>query len=171
MPWGGYPTQKDRKEAEMPGTFLEATLVVIEYGAGWPSWLAPTLYAQLALVAQHYETEPSSLVTQVASRLQRLEHRHWTLRTLVVVCNGRTDEAARSSRSVLARGLLCRLASRSGSELILSTDGRRNRTGRALSALLATLQADAMRLGVGLGLRLDGAPALIDGSEDLARTG
>jgi len=155
----------------MPGTFREATLVVIEYGASWPSWLAPTLYAQLAVVAQHYESEPNSLVTQVASRLQRLEHRHWTLRTLIVVCNGRTDEAARSSRSVLARGLLCRLASRCGSELILCTDGRRNRVGRDLSALVATLAADAARLGVGVGLRLGEAPAIVDRAERLAPTG
>ena len=53
-----------------------ATLVVIEYGASWPRWLDPSHSGDMAVVAQHYEGEPSSLITQVASRVTRPLYRY-----------------------------------------------------------------------------------------------
>jgi len=63
----------------------KATLVVIEFGASWPRWLDPTHSGDMAVVAQHYEGEPSSLITQVASRVTRLEAKGWQLKAIVLV--------------------------------------------------------------------------------------
>jgi hypothetical protein len=133
----------------------DATLVVIEFGASWPRWLPPSQGGDLAVVAQHYEGEPTSLVTQVANRLARLQTTGWRLCTTVLVANERTDAAAFAARSVLARGLLARLGKAGGGELILSVD--ENASGRAcqhLSGLAAALDLDALRAQVRVSLRL-----------------
>ena len=99
-----------------------ATLVVIEFGASWPKWLEPGQGGDLAVVAQHYEGEPTSLVIQVANRVARLETTGWRLETTVLVVNSRTDPAAFAARSVLARGLLARLQKSGGGRLVLTVD-------------------------------------------------
>jgi hypothetical protein len=134
----------------MPMTMQsEATLVVIEFGASWPRWLEPSRPGETAVVAQHYEGEPTSLVTQVASRITRLEARGWTAATTILVVNGRTDAAAFAARSVLARGLLARLARSGGGELVLATDETASpRARQELSGLAAALDVDAVGSGV-----------------------
>lgn len=112
-----------------------STMVVIEFSATWPTWLKPT-ERDMAIVAQHYEGRPSSLVTQVASRTTRLEAVGWYMNTLVLVSNGRYDPAALAARSVLARGLLARLRQRGHGELILTVD---ERLGRRAAATLRSL--------------------------------
>jgi len=78
----------------------KATLVVIEFGASWPRWLDPSHSGDMAVVAQHYEGAPSSLITQVASRVTRLEAKGWQLNAIVFVSNGRCEgDAAVISRS------------------------------------------------------------------------
>ncbi len=146
----------------------DASLVVIEYGASWPRWLEPTRYAQLAVVAQHYEGEPSSLITQVASRLQRLERERWSLGTIMLVCNGRTDDAARTARSILARGLIAKLGAIRGAQLVLSSDSRRERSGLALSTLAASIESEARFAGVRLSLRLGSSEPVIGSIAALA---
>src|SRR6187551_3742285 len=86
-----------------------ATMVVIEFSAAWPRWLKPASGGDMAVVAQHYEGHPSSLVTQVASRTTRLEAVGWQLDRIVLVSNGRVDPDAIAARSILARGLHARL--------------------------------------------------------------
>jgi hypothetical protein len=106
-----------------------ATLVVIEYGASWPRWLEPGRSGDMAVVAQHYEGEPTSLVTQVASRVTRLEAGGWELDSIVFVTSNRTDKHAASARSVLARGLLARLEAAGQGTLVLTTGARANERG------------------------------------------
>jgi hypothetical protein len=100
-----------------------ATLVVIEYGGSWPRWLdvgTPGLGAKpqaaaaacVMMVAQHYEGLPSSLLTQVASRVTRMESAGWSLGNVVLVCNERVDVEAVTARSILARGLVERARAR-----------------------------------------------------------
>lgn len=133
----------------------DATLVVIEFGASWPRWLQPSRGGDLAVVAQHYEGEPTSLVTQVANRIARLEATGWRLDKTVIVANDRTDAAAFAARSVLARGLLARLGKSNGGEIILSvSDAVSARVCENLLGLAAALDADATRSGVKVALRI-----------------
>ncbi len=140
-----------------------ATLVVIEFGGSWPRWLSPTGSGDMAVVAQHYEGEPGSLVTQVASRISRLAARGWALEEMVLVSNGRTDAAASASRAVLARGLLANLRAAGGGRLVMTTSERApGRAQQSLTALAAAIDRDAVGSGVGIGVRL-GNGAIIEG--------
>ena len=132
-----------------------ATLVVIEFGASWPQWLEPSSGGDLAVVAQHYEGEPVSLVTQVANRIARLESTGWHLGSTVLVTNERTDDAAFAARSVLARGLLARLGKIGGGELSLTLhDAASGRACQSLLGLAAAIDLDAARAGVRVIVRI-----------------
>lgn len=140
----------------------KAKLVVIEFGGSWPRWLSPA-DGDMAVVAQHYEGEPASLVTQVASRVSRLAARGWALEQMVLVANGRTDAAASAARAVLARGLLANLRAAGGGHLVMTTGERApGRAHHALTALAAGIDRDAMGSGVRIGVRL-GNGAIIEG--------
>jgi hypothetical protein len=109
----------------------------------------------LAVVAQHYEGEPSSLVTQVANRIARLEGTGWRLGTSVIVANERTDPAAFAARSVLARGMLARLSKSGGGDIVLTvSDAVSGRACANLLGLAAALDGDAARSGVKISLRI-----------------
>ena len=128
-----------------------ATLVVIEFGASWPRWLDPTHSGDMAVVAQHYEGEPSSLITQVASRVTRLEAQGWQLRAIVLVSNGRCEVESVAARSILARGLLARLRGVGGGHFALTVDERHGRRARHnLIHLAESLDRDANACGVEL---------------------
>jgi hypothetical protein len=132
-----------------------ATLVVIEFGAAWPKWLEPSRGGDLAVVAQHYEGEPKSLITQVANRVARLETTGWALGSTVLVANARTDADAFAARSVLARGLLARLAKAGGGDLVLTVeDSAGMRAIQALTGLCAAIDPDASKVNVRIGLRI-----------------
>lgn len=136
-----------------------ATLVIIEYGGSWPSWLSPDS-GDMAVVAQHYEGPAGSLLTQVASRLTRLEGMGWRCESIVLVSNGRSDSDALAARSVLARGLLARLAQARSGRLVLSLNGAKST--RAVHCLvgLASALDDATPPGVELALRIGPYEAL-----------
>lgn len=119
-----------------------ATMVVIEFSAAWPRWLKPTCGGDMAVVAQHYEGKPSSLVTQVASRTSRLETVGWKMAEIIIVCNGRVDPDSVAARSILARGLLSRLRLQGKGGLTLTVD---ERLGRRAAADLRTLGASLER--------------------------
>lgn len=105
----------------------------------------------MAVVAQHYEGEPSSLITQVASRVQRLEARGWRLRAIVLVSNGRCEGDSAAARSVLARGLLARLLGSGGGHFALTVDERYGRRARHnVTHLAESLDQDASMGGVAL---------------------
>ena len=128
-----------------------ATLVVIEFGASWPRWLDPTHSGDMAVVAQHYEGLPSSLVTQVASRVTRLEAKSWKLKAIVLVSNGRCEADSVAARSVLARGLLSRLKAARGGHFALTVDERYGlRARRNLNHLAESLDAEACLSGIQL---------------------
>src|SRR5690606_25253939 len=131
------------------------TLVVIEFSASWPRWLKPTRGGDMAVVAQHYEGHPSSLVTQVASRTTRLESVGWCLDSIVLVSNGRTDPDSVASRAVLARGLAARLKARGRGELTLTVDERAGkRAEHNLRSLAAALESSVRGAAVGLCVRV-----------------
>lgn len=128
-----------------------ATLVVIEFGASWPRWLDPSHSGDMAVVAQHYEGAPSSLITQVASRVTRLEAKGWQLKAVVLVSNGRCEGDAVATRSVLARGLLARLGGASGGHFALTVDERLGlRARHNLTHLGEALDRDASARGITL---------------------
>jgi hypothetical protein len=128
-----------------------ATMVVIEFSAAWPRWLKPASGGDMAVVAQHYEGHPSSLVTQVASRTTRLEAVGWSMERLVLVSNGRMDPDAIAARSILARGLVSRLRLLGRGELTLTVD---ERLGRRAASDLRSLASSLER-------SLRGAPVLL----------
>src|SRR5688572_4942846 len=79
-----YPSDIPLEEAAMQRIHSRsATLVVIEYGANWPRWLSPERQGDMAVVAQHYEGPSGSLVTQVATRVARLEGMGWSFDSVV----------------------------------------------------------------------------------------
>jgi hypothetical protein len=133
-----------------------ATLVVIEFGASWPRWLDPSHSGDMAVVAQHYEGAPTSLITQVATRVTRLEGMGWKLKHVILVSNGRCDVESAAARSVLARGLLARLRAQGRGRLMLSADQRLGK--RATNQLLAIASAitEEATLG-GIDLAVHGA--------------
>lgn len=134
-----------------------ATLVVIEYGASWPKWLEPSNVGDVAVVAQHYEGEPGSLITQVASRVTKLETMGWQLESMVLVSNGRMDPSAAAARSILSRGLLARLRSAGGGAFVLTTD--ENAGARTINGLTGLATALDGTCGVMLSVRIgDGEP-------------
>ena len=115
-----------------------ATLVVIEFGASWPRWLNPSGdRGDLAVVAQHYAGPPTDLITQVATRVTRLQARGWQLSTMVLVSNGRADMPTAAARSILARGLLAHLSASGGGTFTLSVDAYLGRRAEHNLQLLA----------------------------------
>ncbi|HEY0465962.1 MAG TPA: hypothetical protein VGC79_17235 [Polyangiaceae bacterium] len=125
----------------------KATLVVIEFGASWPRWLDPSHSGDMAVVAQHYEGAPSSLITQVASRVTRLEAKGWQLNAIVFVSNGRCEGDSSAARSILAHGLLSRLRAAGGGHFALTVDERHGRRACHNLALLAESMDRAAKLG------------------------
>jgi hypothetical protein len=142
-----------------------ATLVVIEFGASWPRWLDPaqSRAGDMAVVAQHYEGLPSDLITQVASRVTRLEAMGWQLSAVVLVSNGRADGDTSAARSVLARGLLARLAAAGGGHFALSVEERLGKRARHSLSALATALEPAARAGeVSLHVRVGAAEIALE---------
>jgi hypothetical protein len=138
----------------MQSSKSQATMVVIEFSAAWPRWLKPGA-GDMALVAQHYEGAPASLVTQVASRTTRLEAVGWQMKTLVLVSNGRTDPDAVAARSVLTRSLLARMRQKGGGSMVLALDERLGRRAAAqLRDLAAALHRTSAAAGVTLAVRV-----------------
>ncbi|HKO49862.1 MAG TPA: hypothetical protein VJV79_19160 [Polyangiaceae bacterium] len=125
----------------------KATLVVIEFGASWPRWLDPSHSGDMAVVAQHYEGAPSSLITQVASRVTRLEAKGWQLNAIVFVSNGRCEGDSAAARSILAHGLLSRLRAAGGGHFALTVDDRHGRRAAHNLTLLAESMDRAARVG------------------------
>jgi hypothetical protein len=136
-----------------------AILVVIEFGASFPRFLNPAQSGDIAVVAQHYEGEPSDLVAQVASRLSRLMHAGWQLDEVVLVVNGRSDAEATAARSVLARGLMAHVREAGGVHLTISVSeavGRRALHG--LTQLASTLEPTARACDIVLAVRVGDEP-------------
>ena len=143
-----------------------ATLVIIEYDGSWPRWLSPN-HGDMAVVAQHYEGPPGSLVTQVAMRLTNLSAMGWRFETVVLVCNGRSDPESTSARSVLARGMLARLMSSYSARLVLSSDEYADaRLIHGLMTLAAALDGSA-HAGIELCVRIGGGEPIR--SQDASR--
>lgn len=130
-----------------------ATLVIIEFGGSWPRWLSPDR-GDMAVVAQHYEGPPSSLVTQVATRLTALEAMGWQFDSVVLVSNGRSDSAACAARSVLTRGILARLTKSTSARVTLSIDEFGDRRAvHSLMGLAANLEG-SLHAGIELSVRI-----------------
>jgi hypothetical protein len=109
----------------------------------------------MAVVAQHYEGHPSSLVTQVASRMTRLEAVGWSMDDLVLVSNGRVDADSIATRSILARGLLARLKHAGKGHLTLTVDERLGRRAASdLRSLAASLESSLRGAPVALTARV-----------------
>ncbi len=123
-----------------------ATLVVIEYGAAWPRWLDPSRLGDIAVVAQHYEGEPHSLVKQVENRLTHLVLGQWRIESAVLVSNGRTDVEA-SPRARSSRAVCSHLRKTDGKRLVLAVSEER---GEKAVKTLMTL-ADTLRPGAAEG--------------------
>jgi hypothetical protein len=163
----GLPPYPQLRTEDAPMTQRNATLVVIEFGGSWPRWLEPSRAGEMAVVAQHYEGEPASLVTQVASRITRFDGSDWDLATVIIVANARTDAEAFAARAVLARGLLARLVRGGGGELILTVDEKAGaRACQEISGLAAALDIDAVGTGVRVSVRVGRGEPLFGLSND-----
>lgn len=112
----------------------------------------------MAVVAQHYQGEPGSLLRQVASRMARLAASGWRMGRVVLVAAERADASTLSERSVLVRGLLAHLRSLGGGTLVLTaTPG--GRATAQLEPLARALTEEARSSGVEVLVHLEeGAP-------------
>ena len=138
-----------------------ATLLAMEYGAGWPRWLDPASMGLTAVVAQRREGPPSWLITEVAQRVARLEAMGWHLSTMVIVSNGQFDVDSGAVRSVLARKLLSRMSTGGGGCLTFTVDERLGgRASHGLTRLASALAEDATAGNVLLSVRVGQAPAI-----------
>ena len=132
----------------------KASLVVIEYGASFPRWLDPSQVGTLAVVAQHYEGPPASLLTQVRSRLARLLSTGWILENMVLVCNGRMSLEQQAARSLLARQLLTTLRQCNGVRLVFTLSSEfEAKVRNSLCALASGLDDFALPSGIALSVR------------------
>ncbi len=96
-----------------------------------------------------------SLVTQVASRITRLDAGGWDLNTVVLVTNARTDADAFAARAVLARGLLARMASVKADRFVLSIDRALEKRARhSLRMLAGQLTDEGAGSGVSVVVRM-----------------
>jgi hypothetical protein len=144
--------------------------VVIEFSAAWPKWLKPTDCGDMAVVAQHYETLPTSLVTQVASRMTRLEAVGWQVDAVVVVANHRLDPDATASRSILARGLTARLKATGCGALVLTVDERAGvRAANTLRALAHSIHASGRHRPVAISVRVGNTVEILDEEQPTLR--
>jgi hypothetical protein len=85
------------------------------------------------------------------------------------VINHRTDAAAFAARSVLARGLMARLARAGGGDLVLTVDeGAGGRARQELTGLAAALDVDAVGSGVRISVRVGRGEPLLGLSSDPA---
>jgi hypothetical protein len=136
-----------------------ATLIVIEFGASFPSWLNPAHSGDLAVVAQHYEGMPTDLVAQVASRVTKLAQAGWQLDEVVLVSNGRADPESHAARSVLARGLIANLKTAGGCLLTLSvSEALGRRATHDLTMLAGQLEPTAVASDLVLAVRIGDDP-------------
>src|ERR1700690_4517347 len=110
--------ERRQRRSPMAQPQRETTIVVIEYGASWPRWLDTTASVNTAVVAQHYAGKAAALLTQIKTRLERLQQDGAQVKTLVYVCNGHSDPAARSARANVVRGLFGPLGCAKGSQLV-----------------------------------------------------
>lgn len=132
-----------------------ATLVVIEFGASWPRWLDPGAIGDTAVVAQHYEGPPESLITQVESRVSRLTAAGWRFEDVVLVSNGRADLDSLAARSFLARELLTFLRGVGGARLLFTVAAELGRrASQTLTALGEALRYQALANGVSMYVRI-----------------
>lgn len=133
-----------------------AALIVIEFGASFPRWLDPSRAGTLAVVAQHYEGPPDTLITQVHSRVSRLLANGWSLKQAVLVCNGRMHLEQQAARSLLARQMLLCLRQCGGKSLSLTV--ARELEAKVLTALTALATGlDHYALPAGVELRVQRA--------------
>jgi hypothetical protein len=149
-----------------------ATLVVIEFGASWPSWLDPGYGGNMAVIAQHYEGAPASIIEQVESRMTRLLSTGWSVDEVVLVANGRGDLESLSARSLLARGLLAHLRETAGRRLTLTLAADLGRRAvHVLATLASALDGSALAFGVELCLRIGDAEPVSNRSAELRAAG
>jgi hypothetical protein len=145
-----------------------ATLVIIEFGASWPSWLDPGYGGNMAVIAQHYEGVPGSIVEQVESRMSRLLSTGWSVEEVVLVANGRGDLESLSARSLLGRGLLAHLRNTRGRRLTLTLAADLGqRAVHVLATLASALDGSALACGVELCLRIGDAEPVSNRSLEL----
>ena len=175
MPSRSSPSNEQPGAKRRPADGRQTTLVVVEFSATWPRWLKPKHFADATVIAQDYGENPIALMTEVSRRVAQLEALACPLGTIVVVSNGDVEVSARAGRHSLVRGLLSRLGTLGGGELLLAINaaaGRRAR--RELDGLVRSFDQHARRQGVTLSVRVgETAQDLADAlpSTPLARAG
>ncbi|HEY4106532.1 MAG TPA: hypothetical protein VGM44_21675 [Polyangiaceae bacterium] len=133
----------------------QGVLIVVELGADWPS-ISEVREAAAArrVLAQDEGESPAGFVARVGEQLDGLFARGVELATAVVACNERSDEAAQSARSELARTALGAMAKRQQGALLLSASERSSgRLRHALSSLAGELDAEWRRARVSAKVR------------------
>ncbi len=149
---------------------ITGTLVLVELGAEWPSWVQSLSGSSGRRVVSQAEGEsPDAFSDRVAEELSNLGARGVPMKVAALACNERCDDAAMLARSKIATALLTRLVDKRPREarLFLSTSGRSGRVRHALSTLATELGSSfglpservSVRFGDEMPLARDGAKA------------
>jgi hypothetical protein len=121
---------------------ITGTLVLVELGAEWPSWVQSLSGASGRRVFSQAEGEsPDAFSDRVAEELSRLGAKGVPMKAAAIACNERCDDAAMLARSKMGMALLSALVDKRprDARLFLSASGRSGRVRHALSALATDL--------------------------------
>jgi hypothetical protein len=115
------------------------SLVVMEIGASWPSWISrEQSRAPNAIVEIQTASETAAQLAQrVSHRLQALAAERKTLQLAVIATGG--DQEAAQSRSTLARAILRAMAPNRAGKLVLAADRSDDGDHHELFALAGAL--------------------------------
>jgi hypothetical protein len=149
---------------------VSGTLVLVEVGAEWPSWVQSLSGASGRRVVSQAEGEsPDAFSNRVAEELSRIGARGVPMKVAALACNERCDDAAMLARSKIGTALLSTLVHKRTRDvrLFLSTSGRSGRVRHALSTLASDLGSSfglpgervTVRFGDETPLTRDGAAA------------
>lgn len=138
---------------EMVAVEDPASLIVIEAGARWPSWVADRQRAapNSFVEVQTGSEPPQHFAQRVSSRVVGLSADRKALRLAVIATNGGTDPEASAARSMIARALLRAMARSGGGELVLSaesTDDARHELFALAGALCEGLKGSQISVSV-----------------------
>ena len=98
------------------------TLIVLEVGANWPSWLAEAEQDDSVVEVQPADEQIGDFATRVVQRVRSLAERGAGVHSALVMTNDQTDSEVIAARYQMCRALLRTMSEHGLGELILGAD-------------------------------------------------
>lgn len=143
----------------MPPKGVAGTLVIVELGATWPSWLVEGIpHGSCRVIAELEGEGPKAFAERAKGVAASLFPRGLELALIAVACNERADEAAVAARRDFAQLLTAR-GSRSTRVAFAATEDAGERLRNSLASLTASLDNGRLQRRVSVRLRSAGEPS------------